>query len=102
MPLLPSRFHIWDKTCDTYLFGSGLFYLTWWSPAPTIFLNTKWFCSFLWLNNAPLHTHTHIHKHTHTHIFLIHSSTDWSSYINLIISNITTDSPHLNTDVFPF
>jgi hypothetical protein len=42
---LRSKFCIWERTCDIYLSGSGLFLLKWWSLVPSIFLQ-KW-CNFI-------------------------------------------------------
>jgi hypothetical protein len=33
-PLLRSRLHVWEKTCNIFLSESALFCLTWWFPVP--------------------------------------------------------------------
>jgi hypothetical protein len=37
------NFHKWQNPCDTYLCGSGLFFLEWWSPIPSIFQEMTYF-----------------------------------------------------------
>lgn len=48
-----SKFCLWAKTWDIWLFEFGLPCSTWWSLVPSIFLQTTQFHSSLWLNDIP-------------------------------------------------
>jgi hypothetical protein len=47
-----SRFCMWERTRGLSCSSSGLFLLTWWSPAPSVFLRTTWSHSSVWLNKS--------------------------------------------------
>jgi hypothetical protein len=52
-----SIFHIWEKTYDLCLSGLDLLHLTWCPPIASIYLQTTWFHSSLWLSKTPLCIH---------------------------------------------
>jgi hypothetical protein len=70
----------WERICNISLFQSVLFCL--WFPVPSIFLQTKYFHSSLWLNNILLCIYS---------IFFIHLSVDeylvW--FHSLAVVNVT-------------
>jgi hypothetical protein len=43
----------WERKYAMVVFMILVYFLTWWSPVLSIFLQMKWFW-YLWLNNAPL------------------------------------------------
>jgi hypothetical protein len=49
-----SIFLVWEKTCGLCLSEPGVFHLTWCPPVASIYLQTTWCHSSLWLSKTPL------------------------------------------------